>query len=413
MTIVWKYDSTNDSLVDPVQLLQGGEVIAFPTETVYGLGANAFLDNAVKKIYELKGRPSDNPLIVHIGSLDQLDNLVDNVPQVARKLMEKFWPGPLTLVLEKRKDAPVPLSNIVTAGLPTVGIRMPSHPAALELLRRARVPVAAPSANLSGKPSPTTAAHVLDDLQGRLYGIVDAGPTGVGVESTIVDCSNTSDGVLYVLRPGGLPVETLAEVAGVTMKIVHPSEPHPVAKTSTDEPDLPVDGGVSGYPTGFVASTPKAPGMKYTHYAPSAPLRLIDCGCARVYLAGDNVSTESKPISSQGVDSGTVKAAKELFNTYARLYKTDPAVLSVGILGTQSTLKAFADLRDSSSNVEYPNIQMVNCGSSRGDLLGVARELYAALRKFDELGVDLIISETFPNYGMGASIMNRLEKASS
>lgn len=221
--------------------IKRGEVVAFPTETVYGLGANALDESAVKKIFEAKGRPSDNPLIVHIAHVDQLDKLVVTIPPVAKKLMDQFWPGPLTIIL-KKKEA---VAKSVTAGLDTVAIRIPDHPIAIELLKQADVPVAAPSANLSGKPSPTSGEHVYHDLQGRIAGILDGGQTGVGLESTVIDCSNEVP-VLY--RPGGVTIEEVEAVIG-TIKV------DPSLKSAEE--------------------APLSPGMKYTHYAPNGTFVLV------------------------------------------------------------------------------------------------------------------------------------------
>ncbi|WP_368503079.1 L-threonylcarbamoyladenylate synthase [Alkalihalophilus sp. As8PL] len=221
--------------------IKSGEVVAFPTETVYGLGANALSEEAIAKIFKAKGRPSDNPLIVHISKKEQLDELVTEVSRAAEKLMDAFWPGPLTLIFKKKGS----IAKNVTAGLETVAIRMPSHPTALELIEAAGVPVAAPSANLSGKPSPTTAQHVYHDLQGRIAAVVDGGSTGVGLESTVLDCSVD---VPMLYRPGGVTVEQIEKVIGeVTID--------PSLKDTED--------------------TPRSPGMKYTHYAPKGSLTLV------------------------------------------------------------------------------------------------------------------------------------------
>lgn len=227
---------------EAAQLLQANEVVAFPTETVYGLGANAKSDEALKKIFIAKGRPSDNPLIIHIANQQQLNDMVEEVPEVAQALMEAFWPGPLTLVLKKKAG----LSDVATAGLDTVAVRMPDHPIALALIQEANLPIAAPSANLSGKPSPTTAQHVEKDLAGRISGIVDGGETGVGVESTVVDCT---EAIPVILRPGGVTKEDLQRVVGEVREdtALHNKE-----------------------------AAPKSPGMKYTHYAPEAPFILVD-----------------------------------------------------------------------------------------------------------------------------------------
>lgn len=221
--------------------IKKGEVVAFPTETVYGLGANAFDEQAVRKIFAAKGRPSDNPLIVHIAERQQLDQLVTDVSAQAEKLIARFWPGPLTLIF-KKKAAVAPS---VTAGLDTVAVRMPDHPVASALLQASGVPVAAPSANLSGKPSPTSAAHVRYDLDHKIAGIVDGGKTGVGLESTVLDCSGQVP-VLY--RPGGVTKEEIeAEIGPINLDFALHSE----------------------------QETPMSPGMKYTHYAPAGTLWLV------------------------------------------------------------------------------------------------------------------------------------------
>jgi L-threonylcarbamoyladenylate synthase len=221
--------------------LRQGKLVAFPTETVYGLGAIATSRDSVAKIYEAKGRPSDNPLIIHIGKKEQLAQWVRRFPENAQKLAEKFWPGPLTMVLPHRDN----LAENVTAGLSTVAVRMPDHPVALALLNEVGIPVAAPSANRSGKPSPTTAEHVLNDLDGRIDGILDGGPTGIGVESTVVDVSGE---IPLLLRPGGITLEQLQETLG----------------------EVRVDPGLTD-----ASQTPRSPGMKYRHYAPQGEMWLV------------------------------------------------------------------------------------------------------------------------------------------
>jgi len=221
------------------ELLAQGEVVAFPTETVYGLGANALDPEAVAKIFAAKGRPQDNPLIVHCTGIGQVEELVRDIPPAARLLMERFWPGPLTLVLPKREVVP----EVVTAGLDTVAVRVPDHPVALRLLQAVSFPLAAPSANLSGKPSPTRAEHVLQDLGGRIPAILDGGETGWGVESTVLDCTTWP---FRLLRPGGVTLEQLQELVEVVSRAQHAGE----------EP-------------------PRSPGMKYAHYAPEAEVFLV------------------------------------------------------------------------------------------------------------------------------------------
>lgn len=245
-TNVWELDgSKNEELQieEAARLLRANEVVAFPTETVYGLGANAKNDEAVQKIFKAKGRPSDNPLIIHISNEKQVEEIVDNVPEVARKLMAAFWPGPLTLVFKKKANS---LSTTATAGLDTVAVRMPDHPVALKLIEVASLPIAAPSANLSGKPSPTTAKHVENDLTGRISGIVDGGETGVGLESTVLDCT---EDIPVILRPGGITKEDIQQLIGEVRE--------DIALHHTEE-------------------APRSPGMKYVHYAPKAPFILLD-----------------------------------------------------------------------------------------------------------------------------------------
>ncbi|MQR93994.1 L-threonylcarbamoyladenylate synthase [Fictibacillus phosphorivorans] len=246
----WPVDKTENTLENHPHIIQASlwinknEVIAIPTETVYGLAGNARSDDAIKRIFEAKGRPSDNPLIVHISDLSQLEGLVSSVSETAQKLMNTFWPGPLTIVLPKGEN----VSERVTAGLSTVAVRMPDHEIALAVIAASGVPLAAPSANLSGKPSPTSAQHVYEDLKGRIPGIVDGGSTGVGVESTVVEC--TGD-LVTILRPGGITLEELEKIAGAGRVVVDPGLENE-------------------------KQAPKSPGMKYTHYAPDAPFVLVD-----------------------------------------------------------------------------------------------------------------------------------------
>lgn len=231
-------------LTEAAERLAAGKQIAFPTETVYGLGADATNNTAVMGIFSAKGRPADNPLIVHIFDIQQVEQLTQQVSELAIKLMDAFWPGPLTIVLPVKQGV---LSSYVTAGLDTVGIRMPDHPIALELMRQARVPVAAPSANTSGRPSPTLAAHVYEDLQGKISGIVDGGATGVGLESTVVELVDQQ--LIRVLRPGAVTLEQLQACcpeAVVTMESELESK-----------------------------QAPRSPGMKYTHYAPQGKLAIV------------------------------------------------------------------------------------------------------------------------------------------
>jgi len=268
-TKVWSVDKDVDNLKNYPQITQAGallrenEVVAFPTETVYGLGGNAQSDQAIRKIYEAKGRPSDNPLIIHIASTQKLNEFVSSIPVKAKQLMESFWPGPLTIIFEKK---PSQLSQLATAGLTTVAVRMPDHPVALALIEEAGVPIAAPSANSSGKPSPTKADHVLEDLSGKIAGVVDGGATGVGVESTVIDCTEE---IPVILRPGGITREALEQVIGEVRV----------------DPAL-VDS----------KETPKSPGMKYRHYAPKSPLFLVDGNRTVLQQLVDKERSEGKKV---------------------------------------------------------------------------------------------------------------------
>lgn len=230
-----------DKIEKAAQIILNEGLVAFPTETVYGLGGNALDEHAAKKIYAAKGRPQDNPLIVHIYSLSQLEQLVKDIPPRAHQLMEKFWPGPLTIIFNKGDI--VPYST--TGGLDTVAIRMPAHPVALSLLKESRVPIAAPSANISGRPSPTRAEDVIEDLSSRIDMIIDGGPCRVGVESTVLDLSGDT---ALILRPGGITKEQLEKVLG----------------------DVKLDPGLKP------GQNPRSPGQKYKHYAPKAEVTVID-----------------------------------------------------------------------------------------------------------------------------------------
>lgn len=230
---------TGSELTIAASLLRQGECVAFPTETVYGLGANTLDSEAVAKIYLIKGRPSDNPLIVHCHDQAQVKDLVEGWPREAQILMDKFWPGPLTLVLPKKPLIP----PVVTGGLATVAVRIPSHSLALDLIRTAGLPLAAPSANLSGRPSPTRAEHVWQDLAGKIPAIIDGGPTGWGVESTVLDCTTQP---FRLLRPGGVTLEQLQALVAVAHA-----------------------------PEQFGTTPPPSPGMKYKHYSPTAQVILV------------------------------------------------------------------------------------------------------------------------------------------
>ena len=233
-----------EELDKAVTLLKEGELVAFPTETVYGLGADAKNDQAVQKIYQAKGRPSDNPLIVHIYSVNQVLDFSSRIPSRAQDLIDAFWPGPLTIILNHDQETAAPT---VTAGQDSIGIRMPNHPLARDLLKASGLALAAPSANLSGRPSPTSADHVWHDLSGRIAGVLDGGPTGLGLESTVVDFTQPDQPA--ILRPGGLAREDIERVIGPVQD-----------KTQSKSGD----------------KGPKAPGMKYRHYSPDQPVYIVD-----------------------------------------------------------------------------------------------------------------------------------------
>ena len=243
-----------ESIKEAAQLIRKGELVGMPTETVYGLGANALDEEAVKKIFEAKGRPGDNPLIVHVSSLEEIPPLVREIPDAAKRLMEAFWPGPMTLILPKSEKIP----SCVSAGLDTVGIRLPASEAARDLIRESGCPIAAPSANRSGRPSPTTAQHVFEDMDGRIPMILDGGDSEVGVESSVIDATGE---VPVILRPGGITPEMVEEVLGSVAVDEHVMSP-------LAEGDI-----------------VRSPGMKYKHYAPKAKTVIFDGKAENVIAA--------------------------------------------------------------------------------------------------------------------------------
>ena len=248
-TMVLKVDPHRpelDKIRVAAEVLKKGGLVAFPTETVYGLGANALDEKAVLRIFDAKNRPADNPIIVHVANRDDIYVLAEHVPQIAEKLIDEFWPGPLTLLFVKSDAVP----NAVTAGLATVAVRMPSHAVAHALISEAGVPVAAPSANLAGRPSPTSAKHVLDDLSGRIEVLINGGEIGYGVESTVLDLTTDPP---TVFRPGPVTVEELRKVVGEV-------EVHPIARA-----EVPIEVAIA-----------RSPGMKYRHYAPAAKVVVVE-----------------------------------------------------------------------------------------------------------------------------------------
>lgn len=341
-TIVKKINEKNmepGCLKDAASILQKEGLVAFPTETVYGLGGDALDTGAAKKIYEAKGRPSDNPLIVHIADIDSLRELTKEVPEKAYQLANKFWPGPLTMIMSKSDKVPYG----TTGGLDTVAIRMPSNKIALQLIRESGVCIAAPSANTSGRPSPTKAEHVIEDLDGKIDMIIDGGAVGIGLESTIVDLTSEMP---MILRPGYITKEMLEEVIG-TVEI----DKTIIAKKM--DPNL----------------RPKAPGMKYKHYAPKADLTIVE---------------------------GAEQAVVDKINEYAAQKMEDG--YQVGVIATDETFARY-------------KASCVKTIGSRHNEEQIARGLYAILRDFDEQQVDVIYSEGFEDSKLGQAIMNRLLKA--
>lgn len=331
-------ERSKDLLYEAGEIIKAGGLVAFPTETVYGLGANGLDEEAAKKIYAAKGRPSDNPLIAHISAPEELEALAAEIPCFAKRLMELYWPGPLTMVFKKKEIVPYG----TTGGLDTVAVRMPSDPIARALIRLAGVPVAAPSANRSGRPSPTTADHVWQDMAGRIEMIIDGGPVGIGVESTIVDVTGP---VPVILRPGAITMEMVRDALGQVE--IDPAIVGPIKE------------GVR----------PKAPGMKYRHYAPKARMTLVEGEMEQVVRAINHLAREAL---KQGERVGIICTDETRFCYPAGMIR------SVGIRAREET---------------------------------VAHNLYAVLREFDDLEADVIFSESFPDDQIGQAIMNRLSKA--
>lgn len=319
-------------------ILKQGGLVAFPTETVYGLGGDALNKESSRKIYDAKGRPSDNPLIVHIADMEMLEEIVEEIPKTAEKLAARYWPGPLTMILHKSEKVPYE----TTGGLETVAVRMPAHPTALSLIRAAGGYVAAPSANTSGKPSPTEARFVKEDMDGRIDMILDGGMVGIGLESTIIDLTEK---VPMILRPGYITKEMLEDT--LNMPVV-------LDKTILRED---------------TRQAPRAPGMKYRHYAPQGALTII-AGEEKKVVAFINERTKEQHINGE----------------------------KVGVIGTEETAALY-------------NADSVKSAGNRKDEKTVARELYRILREFDEEKVTVIYSEAFDDTGLGQAIMNRLLKA--
>lgn len=330
-----------EALKEAGEIIKRGGLVAFPTETVYGLGGDALNEDSSGKIYHAKGRPSDNPLIVHICRMEDLAPIVKEIPETAKKLAEAFWPGPLTMIMNKSGKVPY----ATTGGLDTVAVRMPRHKVALSFIQAAGGYVAAPSANLSGKPSPTLAKYVAEDMDGRIEMIIDGGEIGIGLESTIVDLTEE---VPIILRPGYITKEMLRDVLGKVR----------MDKTILDD---------------STGQAPKAPGMKYKHYAPKGELTIINGQQERVIA---EINIKAKEMRQKGE--------------------------KVGIIGTDDTVGLY-------------EADSVKSAGSRADEETIAHALYRILREFDDEEVTVIYSEAFDETahsgGIGQAIMNRLLKA--
>ena len=337
VSIVRDLKKNNNFLEEAAEIIKTGGTVVFPTETVYGLGANALNEDAVRKIFLAKGRPQDNPLIIHVASKD-IDKYAKDIPEVAHRIIDKFWPGPLTIILNKKDIIP----GITSANLDSIGIRMPSDIIAKELIELSGVPIAAPSANISGRPSPTDVERCVEDLDGRVDYILGGEKSDVGVESTIVDCTVNPP---VILRPGGITLEMLQEV----------------------DKRIEIDKAIMSKPTENLK--PKAPGMKYRHYAPKAKV---------IIVSGDKKKT--------------IEKINEMVHNYIDEGK------DVGILTS--------DERKSS----YSMGQIIPLGKEE-NMEEIAHNLFEALRKFDDLGIEIILAEAFEEKGVGIAVMNRLKKA--
>ena len=340
-TIIEKVDPEHidtDVMEQAGKLIAEGELVAFPTETVYGLGGDALDPDASRKIYAAKGRPSDNPLIVHIADFDDMKRVAREVPEQAKKLADAFWPGPLTMIVWKSDAVP----EATTGGMQTVAVRMPNHPVALELIRRSGCLIAAPSANTSGRPSPTEAQHVAEDLSGKIAMILDGGPVGIGIESTIIDLTEEQP---MILRPGYITPEMLLEVLQEEVVI----DPGIIAADDTRKP--------------------KAPGMKYKHYAPKAEMIIVD-GAQDAVIHKINELTAAKRAEGK----------------------------KVAVIATDETKDRY-------------DAQVILSMGKRADEDAIAQHLYKILRECDELDVGEIYSECFQTPRIGQAIMNRLLKA--
>lgn len=347
--IIDKNNPEKDKLAYAADILQNGGLVAFPTETVYGIGANALDSDAVANIFKAKGRPSDNPLIVHIADKIDIDKLISIRPPVTDKLIDNFWPGPLTLIMPKSNIIP----HIVTAGLDTVAVRMPSHPVAKALIALSGVPVAAPSANSSGKPSPTCAGHVIEDLYGKVDVIIDSGSVEVGLESTVLDITSPTP---VILRPGGITFEQLDKLLGKV-------EIYTANKNSNTD------------------QTPRSPGMKYKHYAPKAEVIVFD---GRVEQVVEEINNLAQANEKKGIKTGIMATSEtqHLYNTadvIAMGSRKNPETIALNLF---YTLRCF----------DQRNVQVILAEAIENRGIGMAvmnRLIRAAGNNIIRLGPDL------------------------
>ena len=354
---------TTDDVELAGTLLRVGDLVAIPTETVYGLGANGLAADAMDRIYAAKGRPSDNPLILHVCDQSMVHRLVRHITPLEQTLMDTFWPGPLTITFEKSALVP----ERATGGLSRVALRCPAHEVCREMIRIAGVPIAAPSANRSGRPSPTTAEAVLHDMKGRIHAVVDAGPCEIGVESTVVQ---VEDDTVIILRPGGVTKEMLEMVTD-----------HVVYDTALHDP----------------TEAPKAPGMKYRHYAPDMPVQVV-VGSSEAVVKSIESSTNSNVCKRIGL--------------FLSQQTWDLLVETLGVKST--TISEDTHVRYLASfgvGADTQDIVAIIYGET-AEPVSLANQLYEGLLAFNEKDVDLLIVEGCKKEGLGVAVMNRLEKAS-
>lgn len=326
---------TPDQIEEAVDILKAGGLVAFPTETVYGLGAIANNEAAIQSVYTVKGRPSDNPLIVHVASKD-ITPYVESIPNYVIDLVDKFWPGPLTIICKMKKDIFAPS---LSKGRDTVALRMPNYPLTIELIDKVGFPIVGPSANTSGTPSPTRAAHVLDDFFGKIDGVLYGENAKIGIESTVIDV--TDEQGLVILRPGKITIEDLKEF--------------PIKEMDSILNELDV---------------PRAPGMKYKHYAPRQPIYLID------------------------------SQSPELWDKAMKYFKQQNK--KIGIMADDNLVECYEN-----------NAQKTYILGGIEDVESASKLLYDALRFFDKSDIDVILSQAYEKKGLGVAFMNRLEKAAN